>query len=170
MAISLTDLQKKKRLAAEYRAVMRIPINSMMAIKIMPNGKPPEETTTYFVTYNFETRVNANGQIRPQYKTVVRFDLGQDFPAAAPTVTVVDGSPPWHPNWYTSGRMCVGNMWTTDPWLYKLMIKVGKTLAFDCNHTNPASPANSAACSYWHEHLHEFPLVDISKLPTAIGY
>ena len=169
MAMSLTDLQKKRRLASEYRDVLKIPITNAMRIKVVPNGKPVEETRTYLVTYNIETRVKKDDKIVPQYRTVVRFDLGPDFPASAPTVTIVEGLVPWHVNWYTSGRLCPGNMWHQDPFLYKFLIKVGKTISFSPEYTNPGSPANSGARQYWTDTLKKFPLADIHKLPSEKG-
>lgn len=169
MAVTLTMAQRNARLKSEYEAMIKFPFTDLLRIAISPGQRPPY-VTSYTVTYNNKTLVKSeSGVVKPQMKTVVRIDIPENFPFSAPTATVVEGSCPFHPNWYTSGRMCSGSIWTTDGWIWDFALKLGRALAFDPAVTNPSSPANRDALSYWSTNLRKFPCGRID-FPHPRGY
>lgn len=94
--------------------------------------------------HNVKTMVKDGNKLKPQEKTEVLITLS-DNPGGAPTARIVGGSIPFHPNIYSNGNFCLGDMWAKEPILWKLVINIGKVLAFDPAHTNPNSPANGDA-------------------------
>lgn len=135
------------RLENEYRAMCAFPINSLFSWKIAP-GQTTPRVRAYVVTYNVKTMVREGNSLRPQNRTEVLITLPDD-PGSAPTARITGGSVPFHPNIWANGNFCMGNIWDNEPILWKLVINIGKVLAFDPAHTNPSSPANGDAARDW---------------------
>lgn len=143
----MSAAQWNLRLSNEYRAMCAFPISSLFSWKIAPGQSTPR-VKAYIVTYNIKTMVKDSGRIKPQNKTEVLITMS-DSPGGAPTAKIIGGIIPFHPNIYSNGNFCLGDMWAKEPILWKLVINIGKVLAFDPTHTNPDSPANGEAASDW---------------------
>lgn len=143
----MTMAQWNQRIENQYRAMCAFPICDLFSWKIAPGQSVPR-VKSYIITYRVKTMVMDGGRLRSQERTVIRIDM-PDTPNSAPTARVVEGKVPFHPNFYVDGRLCPGNMWVTDPILWKFVIKIGQVIAFDPQHTNPASPANREAAEDW---------------------
>lgn len=135
------------RLSNEYGAMCAFPFNTLFSWKIAPGQSTPR-VKAYIVTYNVKTMVKDGGRIIPQNKTEVLITMS-DSPGGAPTVKIIGGSIPFHPNIYANGNICLGDLWEKEPILWKLVINIGKVLAFAPACTNPNSPANGEAASDW---------------------
>lgn len=166
----ITASARKSRLKAEYEAMCALPFNSLFTWKLGPGQRAPY-VTQYIITYNNPTMVQGpRGAIKTQAKTTVQIDINSDcFPTGAPTARIIEGQVPFHPNWYTSGNVCNGNIWHTNMWIWEYAIKIGRVLAFDPVVTNPGSPANGNAVPYWNSHVRSFPC-GRTNFPHPKGY
>ncbi len=143
----MTAAQWNMRIKNEYNTMCLFPICSLFSWKIAPGQNPPM-VRSYLVTYRVKTIVKDGGRLKPQERTVVRISL-PDSPGSDPMAQIIEGHVPYHPNWYDNGRLCNGDMWEKDPILWKYVINIGRTLAFDPAVTNPDSPANGEAAANW---------------------
>ncbi len=143
----MTAAQWNLRLENEYKAMCAFPINTLFSWKIA-NGQSRPRVRAYHITYNVKTKVKTGDRLRDQEKTEVLITMS-DSPGGAPNARIVGGEIPYHPNIYSSGNFCLGDMWSKEPILWKLVINIGKVLAFDPAHTNPNSPANGEAATDW---------------------
>jgi hypothetical protein len=144
----MTAAQWHTRQENEYRAMCAFPINPLFSWKIAPGQRVPR-CTQYLVTYNVKTMVLDGNKLKPQKKTEVLITLS-DSPGGTPTAKIVGGEVPFHPNiHYPGGKICLGNIWKNDPLLHKLVINIGRLLAFDPTITNPKDPANKVAADDW---------------------
>ena len=164
----ITEKQKRERIRNEYKAMCALPYSPIMSWALAP-GCTRENPNAYLVTFHNPTIVKPGSFEKKQDVTTVRINLPDDFPNSAPSVIVVDGDIPWHPNWWRDGRMCVGNIWSVGMWLYKFISKVGRVLAFDKGVTNVNSPANHDAIKYWEDHKNTFPVGRLD-FPHPRGY
>lgn len=167
----MSTAQWNLRLESEYKAMCAFPITNLFSWKLEPGQKVPR-VKAYRITYNVKTMVKIDGHMKVQEKTEVLITL-PDSPGGAPVAKIVGGLIPFHPNIYTCGNFCIGNMWNKEPVLWKLVINIGKVLAFDPAHTNPDSPANGKAASDWNEkqsRIHKpYPCGRID-FPHPVGY
>ena len=143
----MSAAQWNEKLRQEYEAMCAFPINGLFSWKVERGQRPPR-VMAYRVTYKVRTLVKDGNVLRPQRWTEVLITI-PDSPGATPTASIVGGGIPFHPNIYTSGTFCLGDMWVKEPHLWKLVINIGKVLAFDPIHTNPKSAANGAAATDW---------------------
>ena len=143
----MSAAQWNLRLENEYRAMCAFPINSLFSWKIAAGQNTPR-VKAYSVTYYVKTMVKDGIRLKPQNKTQVLITL-PDSPSGAPIARIVEGNIPFHPNIFHSGNFCLGDIWEKEPHLWKLVINIGKILAFDPDHTNPNSPANGDAATDW---------------------
>lgn len=143
----MSAAQWNLRLENEYRAMCAFPINSLFSWKIAAGQSTPR-VKSYIITYYVKTMVKGHIGLKVQDKTEVLITMS-DSPGGAPTAKIIGGSIPYHPNIYTNGNFCLGDMWALEPILWKLVINIGRVLAFDPARTNPGSPANSDAASDW---------------------
>lgn len=135
------------RLENEYGAMCAFPINRLFAWEVAPGQKTPR-CRAYLITYHVRTMIKDDAELKPQETTKVLITLPDD-PSSAPTARIVGGRIPFHPNIYESGNICLGSIWKNEPRLWKLVVNIGKVLAFDPAHTNPDSPANKDAALDW---------------------
>lgn len=165
----MTSTQWGIRLENEYKAMCAFPINSRFSWSIAPGQKPPR-VKAYYVTYYVKTKVTKAGKYQNRTKVVITLS---EAPGGAPTVRIIEGEYPFHPNVYENGVICFGNMWDKEPILWKLVLNIGKLLAFDPEHTNPDSPANRAARDDWNEKQSKlrkpYPC-DSVIFPHPVGY
>lgn len=166
----MSAAQWNLRLSNEYQAMCAFPLNPLFSWQIAPGEKPPC-VKDYLVTYNVKTMVMKDGKLKPQYQTTVRITM-PDSPGSAPTVRIVRGIVPYHPNIYTNGNFCLGDMWN-EGILWKLLIKIARVLAFDPMYTNPDSPANRDAANDWRLKMSRirkpYPCGE-TNFPHPVGY
>src|SRR5437763_1121457 len=87
----------------------------------------------------------------PKYRDnhTIRVTLGPDYPfTTAPLVQMSTQPPPFHPNWFSSGRWCYGQ-WLVYESLGAHVIRMIQTLQYDAEITNEASPANGEARAWY---------------------
>ena len=109
-------------------------------------GTPP-----HVEQYEIEIRLKTIIDSRPSYRDqhVVRVTLGPDYPlTAAPLTEMLTRPAPFHPNWWTSGRWCYGT-WLVYESLGAHVVRMIQTLQYNEEITNPASPANAEAKTWY---------------------
>jgi hypothetical protein len=110
---------------------------------------------SYLVTLNLPTYVDER---RMTSHVRLRIDLGEGYPAGPPTVRVLDSPPPFHPNVFPDGRVCIGNRWDPTEGLGFFSIRIARMLLYDRPFTNPGHPANAAAAKWFVRNRDKFPL------------
>jgi ubiquitin-protein ligase len=137
------------RLSNDYKEMLRLR-GSIIVWKAV-RGTPPivEE---YEVTINVRTIFGIDLSRRPSYRSssVVRLSLPNEYPAVAPHIGMITIPPPFHPNWFTNGSWCYGT-WNPAESLGNFISRMIKTLQFDPLITNPDSPANREATTWYLE-------------------
>lgn len=142
----MTARQWELRLGNEYEELCRIPFNTLFSWKRADSQWPPRQ---YIVDYHVTTMVkDPSGHLVKQDKTTVTITM-PSAPNATPKASVIKGQVPYNPNIYSSGDFCLGNLWAREPHLWKLVINIGRVLAFDPARVDPNSPANPLAAADW---------------------
>lgn len=97
--------------------------------------------------------------------TRVTIDLPARYPFAEPAATIT--TPIYHPNVYSSGRICFGRKWLPSEALDLLVQRIVQIITFDPLILNENSPANGAALSWYRDARRAHP----SSFPTdrAVG-
>lgn len=117
------------------------------------DGQPPER---YVVEYQLQSFVGP-GPSRDLHQ--VLFELGPEYPDRAPSVSMLDKPPVFHPNIFPDGRICIApTAWTPEEGLGFLVIRVARMLLFASDVTNPSSAANPAAATWYVTNPQRFPL------------
>lgn len=86
-----------------------------------------------------------------QSVTKVALDLPARYPFAEPTANIL--TPIYHPNVYSSGRICFGVKWLPSQGLDLLVQRIIQIITFDPLILNEKSPANGAALVWYREAL-----------------
>jgi len=91
---------------------------------------------------------------RPDYRSEhrIQIELPPGYPRAAPVTVMTSQPQPFHPNWFPNGRWCYGT-WDFSESLANHILRMIRTLQFDPEITNPASPANVDANRWYLRHL-----------------
>ncbi len=80
--------------------------------------------SSYLVTYHVKTLIKKENKLGWQKDTTVRISKSAINEPWA--VTVTEGSVPFNPNWWPSGRMDTGDMSDPMKWLYDVINFIGK--------------------------------------------
>jgi ubiquitin-protein ligase len=152
------------RLAHDYAPVMSIDGSTIRVTPI--NGVPPYVDAYEFVI-NVRTIVGVDSSGSPQYRSssTVRVSLPGDYPRIAPVAVMTTSPKPYHPNWWPNAKWCYGH-WVASESLAAHVLRMVQTLQFDPSVTNPDSPADQAATSWWKKNATSglFPC-DKTRLP-----
>ena len=145
------------RLKNEYKNVMLMEESELMMVAPAPDQEPPY-VRSYIVRYNIPTFINKGESL--QQTTVVRVDIPASYPMSSPTACVVQGSVPFHVNWWSDGRMDNGNFWNWDRYIWEYMVFIGESLMFKPECMNVHCPSNQDAVSFCKNNLYRFPTID----------
>lgn len=129
------DLARLQELCARSAGRMRV---------LETTGDPLRELT---VELRCKTAPSAQYPALVQQATRVRVQLPVRYPFETPLVQVT--TPIYHPNVYSSGRVCLGTKWLPTEGLDQLFRRLVQIVTFDPELTNPASPANSDAARWY---------------------
>lgn len=151
---------RNKRLQNEYEELMKI---NGDVIQIEPIGSPPYEN--YKVIFHIRTIVSPSPTYREQ--TVCTLSIPPNYPDGPPAIIASHTPYPWHINWFTDGRWCLGH-WNREESLVNFLYRCARTLQFDPEMANPNSVANSGAMSFWKKYKHNRNVIPCDKqvLPT----
>jgi ubiquitin-protein ligase len=135
------------RLKNDYREMCNIR-GAVLSWKAI-SGQPP-----FVETYEIEVQVRTIVSPGPSYRSAhkLRVDMPAEYPKKPPVVTMLTAPPPFHPNWYSSGRWCPGPTPLSEG-LGEHIVRMVRTLQFDAEITNPNSAANQEAKDWYIRNL-----------------
>lgn len=112
--------------------------------------KPVRGNPPYVEEY--ELSVNINGIISPvpAYRNnhIIKVVLPAGYPTAAPEVYMLSTPVVYHPNWFVGGKWCFGK-WLMPEGLGHHVIRMIRTIQYDPDITNEASPAHQDANKWY---------------------
>lgn len=86
----------------------------------------------------------------------MKIQIPAGYPFRSPPVATL--SPVvYHPNVYAGGQVCLGSKWVVSEFLDLLVKRVVRIITYQEDVLNEASPANSAAVSWYRERKRRFP-------------
>ena len=147
LALMPTPQQERRdRLKNDYSQMNNIQQGSLLDWKPL-KGQPPF-VEKYELTVSVKTIVGPE----PSYRETNRIHLilppGYPSQGTAPRAEMKSDPPPYHPNWYSSGRWCHGS-WTISEGLGEFTIRMIRTLKYHSGITDPGDAANSAAARWY---------------------
>lgn len=168
----ISAAQWNLRLEHEYQAMCAFPFNSLFTWKIASGQKAPR-AKQYLITYRVKTIVKEGDKFSTQDQTSILITMS-DSPGGAPTARIVDSKIPFLPNVFTSGNICLGDMYKNSPHLWSLVVNLGRVLAMDPDRTNTGSPANALAATAWNDKRSELYKFRHNRekviFPHPVGY
>lgn len=90
-----------------------------------------------------------------QQKTEVKIELLSRYPFQEPSATIT--TPIYHPNVYSSGKICLGAKWLPTQGLDLLVRRIIQIITFDETILNERSPANGQALSWYRSTIKKYP-------------
>lgn len=144
----IQDIQKLTQLATHSKGRLRV-------AKV--SGSPVDHIELEF---NLKTAGSSGYPDKVSTVTRLQISLPARYPFVEPAVTV--NTPIYHPNVYTSGRVCLGLKWLPTNGLDLLVKRLAQIIAFDPVILNEKSPANGAALTWYIGAKRRFP----SSFPT----
>ncbi|MBM3319810.1 MAG: hypothetical protein FJY73_03935 [Candidatus Eisenbacteria bacterium] len=111
-------------------------------------GGSPPYLEEYELAVRVRTIIGPGPSYREEHRIGVR--LPPSYPVSPPLIVMKSSPQPFHPNWFADGRWCCGP-WTLEG-LGQHVVRMIRTLQFDPEITNPDSPANREANTWYLEH------------------
>lgn len=93
--------------------------------------------------------------IQKQATTNLTILLSSTYPLQEPSVSII--TPIFHPNVYSSGRVCLGTKWIPTQGLDLLVVRIIQIITFDPSILNEKSPANYNALLWYRRALATYP-------------
>ncbi|WP_158044424.1 zinc finger domain-containing protein [Skermanella pratensis] len=130
------------------------------------SGNPPNEVE---VGIRLRTAPSNQYPISVQNLTKVLISLPSRYPFQEPTATIK--TPIFHPNVYSSGKICFGTKWLPSQGLDLLVRRIVQIITFDPTILNGQSPANGTALSWYRDavrrHAGAFPTDTLTLSASA---
>ncbi|WP_445177702.1 ubiquitin-conjugating enzyme E2 [Pseudomonas sp. McL0111] len=104
---------------------------------------------------DFPTAPSSKYPSQVQNKTLVKIELLSRYPFQEPLATIT--TPIYHPNVYSSGRVCLGAKWLPTQGLDLLVKRIIQIITFESNILNEASPANRDALLWYRSAIKASP-------------
>lgn len=103
----------------------------------------------------YATAPSGSYPIEVQKSTEVKIELLSKYPFQGPNATIV--TPIYHPNVYTSGKICFGTKWLPTQGLDLLVKRIVQIITFDPMILNVRSPANGQALNWYSKAVRKNP-------------
>jgi hypothetical protein len=124
-------------------------------------GEPAREVT---IEIACKTAASAGYPDDVSQRTKVRIQFPDRYPFQEPLAEIQ--TPIFHPNVYSSGRICFGTKWIPTEGLDLLVRRIVAIVTFDPSLVNVSSPANAPAAAWYRSvvtaHAHAFPTDTLS--------
>lgn len=155
----LQDVQKLQALAAGSGGKIRV---------LKTAGSP---VSTIELELNFRTAGGKSYPAEARTSTVCKIVLPARYPFVEPSVEFTTAV--FHPNVWTSGRVCLGVKWLPTQGLDLLVNRLIQILTFDETILNEQSPANTDALGWYRttkrKHPAAFPTDTLRPAATSSG-
>ncbi len=142
-----------ERIAQDVRKINELStaIGNRITIK-STNGNPINKI---IVEINYPTAPSNKYPDEVQDKTLVEIKLVSRYPFVEPSATIT--SPIFHPNVYSTGKICFGTKWLPTQGLDLLVKRIIQIITFDETILNEDSPANSTALVWYRLAVGKYP-------------
>lgn len=107
------------------------------------------------IEIDYPTAPSSDFPQRIQQKTEVNIELLSRYPFQEPSATIT--TPIYHPNVFSSGKICLGAKWLPTQGLDLLVKRIIQIITFDETILNERSPANSQALSWYKSAVSKHP-------------
>ncbi len=107
-------------------------------------GRPPKKI---FLRLHYSTAPSQDYPKSVQEITEVKIELLSRYPFQEPTATIT--TPIFHPNVYSSGKICFGQKWLMTEGLDLLVKRIIQIITFDSIFVDEDSPANQQANKWY---------------------
>lgn len=148
MASKTPQERRNSRLTNDYSEMVNIK-GEIIDWEVL-NGSPPHVEKYKVKVFNIKTITGPGPSYNFNHE--IEIELPSDYPRTAPIAKITSNPLPFHPNWYDSGLWCAGR-WNLAEGLGHFVIRLIRTLQFDDDITNPASPANRSANNWYESNL-----------------
>lgn len=139
----------------KIEALSRSLNNRIEIIKL--EGHPPKKI---FLRFHYPTAPSSDYPKSIQEVTEVKIELLSRYPFQEPSATIT--TPIFHPNVYSSGKICFGTKWLPTEGLDLLVKRIIQIITFDSKLLNEDSPANQQANKWYRKAIKR----DGSYFPT----
>ena len=130
-------------------------VNGRVKVK-STSGNP---VNSIVLEIDYPTAPSSDFPKKVQQKTEVKIELLSRYPFQEPSATIT--TPIYHPNVYSSGKICLGTKWLPTQGLDLLVRRIIQIITFDETILNERSPANGHALSWYRSavinHPNSFP-------------
>lgn len=130
-------------------------VNDRVKVK-STSGNP---VNSIVLEIDYPTAPSSDFPKKIQQKTEVKIELLSRYPFQEPSATIT--TPIYHPNVYSSGKICLGTKWLPTQGLDLLVRRIIQIITFDETILNERSPANGHALSWYRSavinHPNSFP-------------
>lgn len=148
----------KERIVQDIKKLDELSEMTNGKIKIVKSsGNPPSKIE---IELGYATAPSSKYPDKVQEVTQVVIELLSKYPIQEPSATIK--TPIYHPNVYSSGKVCFGTKWLPTEGLDLLTKRIIKIITFDPDILNDKSPANGDALSWYKKSVKKFP----SAFPT----
>ena len=127
-------------------------------------GTPPSALE---VELKFRTAPSQAYPGKIQDTTRIGITLPARYPFEEPAVTIT--TPIFHPNVWSTGRICLGSKWMPSMGLDLLVRRVIQIVTFDPTVLNMASPANGGAVTWYQQALRSNPQAFPTDTPLPVS-
>lgn len=142
----MVETDRQKRLRSDFQQMQNLR-GQVVDWKSLSGAEP------YVDKYEMTVRLRTIISSSPSYRDVhtLTIELPPSYPDQPPHILMVTRPVPFHPNWWPAEKgahWCYGT-WSLTESLGQHVVRMLRTLQFDPVITNPRSPANSDARSWY---------------------
>lgn len=155
---------REKRLTNDFAALDMLVVNSGNKLEIISKDGNP--IYRYVIEYRCRGIESLNfGE--PIFRETHRVEifLGNNYPKERPEAKFL--TPIFHPNVWTSQKVCLGGYWTMAETLPQLVLRIGNIIQYSLFVLNLSNPANTTAKNWATTNMHRFP-VDTQTFKSLI--
>ena len=146
---------REKRLENDFKELTSSVNNSGGKLAIISTqGQPPHQYVIEYRCRGIEKLQGTEPFFRTNHR--VEINIGSNYPKEKPDADFL--TPIFHPNVYTSLKVCLGSYWTMAETLSELVIRIGKIIQYSDDVLNLNSPANSDAKNWAANNMRRFPV------------
>lgn len=130
-------------------------LSKAVAGRVVIKGTAGNPINVINLELDFPTAPSSKYPSQVQNKTLVKIELLSRYPFQEPLATIT--TPIYHPNVYSSGRVCLGAKWLPTQGLDLLVKRIIQIITFESNILNEASPANWDALLWYRSAIKTSP-------------
>jgi len=123
--------------------------------RIKVKSKTGNPVSRIVLEIDYPTAPSKDYPKKVQQKTEVKIELLSRYPLQEPSATIT--TPIYHPNVYSSGKICLGTKWLPTQGLDLLVKRIIQLITFDETILNERSPANGQALSWYRSAVRSHP-------------